>query len=393
LDISLANTPNIEINGIQTCIAGDDYTYATFPIDMARKYNKPINLTDMVDFPYGLYSGFDAIYKGCMASVQHGMDGLFAYCWYAKWPPAYNYYTHLTARENEILLTDTQNAIESLKNYQLNTKVAFLMPLMTFSLADENGRKGDNLDNFGLYHLVLDTGYMPDVITTYELEKGIIDSLSKYRVIFLPDCPVISPENNKTLIEYVQNGGTIISSGQLPEYDLAYKKLENGFSSKFKISKNGIELVGKGKVVNINDKIGRSYMGKVRRWREAGNTPQVYMRLDRSRKEKIRRDFVRNKFYERVKSTGFTPDVIIPSQKHSVHIATYKNEKTESDKVMFVNKGKRVKSLEVILSNRFSSRNKANAFVDFDKSYPVEINEGVLRLPPFTTSIILTFEK
>ena len=64
LDISLMNTPDIDVNGIQMCIAGNDYTWATHVIDMARKYGKPVRATDLVDFPYYLYSGFDAIYRG-----------------------------------------------------------------------------------------------------------------------------------------------------------------------------------------------------------------------------------------------------------------------------------------------------------------------------------------
>jgi hypothetical protein len=264
LDISMANTPDIEINGIQACIAGDDFTYATFPIDMARKYGKKIYLTDMVDFPYGLYSGFDTIYKGYIASVQHGMDGIFGYCWYANWPPSYNYYEHLTKPQMDVLISDTQKAIKQLDGFALATQTSFLMPLMSYSLADPNGRKGDNLDCFGLYHLVLDSGFMPDVLTTYELSKSTDDMLSKYKVVFLPDCPVLTQENSERLKIFIENGGIVVSSGSLPKYDLAYEKLSTPWVDEKKQGRFDLYAeyaFGQGKVVNFYEKVGRSYMG------------------------------------------------------------------------------------------------------------------------------------
>ena len=400
LDVSLANTPNIEINGIQACIAGEDFTYATFPVDMARKYDKPIYLTDMIDFPYGFYSGFDCIYKGYMAALQHGMDGVFGYCWYANWPPAYNYYTHLTATQLETLVSDTRKGIEYFKGYDLRTNVAFIEPLMTYSLADKDGRKGDNLDCAGLYHLMLDSGYMPDVVTVYEIEKLGASILDKYDCLFISDCPVLKEEVSVILKDFVHKGGTLVSSGALPQFDFKYNKLSNTIAKKdiplVKYTDNLKDIAsanvydyGKGKVVNFRHKIGRKYWGRVRRWREAGNTPQVYMRLDNSQEAVIKRDYLRNEFVKNIAESGFSLDTYIVNPSGDVHLACYYSD-VDDAKLFLVNRGSRQRETVIKLPSSLSVGKKINAVVDFDKNYDISLDkDNQIVIPSFNHSIII----
>ena len=169
LDISLANSPHIEINGVQTPIGGKDLTHATFLMDLARKYNKPITANDFVDFPNGLYSGFEPVYRGALATVKHGANGLYACLWYLPGCLPYSYSVTMSKPDRDRITADTKSAIEVLKGYHLQTKVAFIEPIMSYSLADEGGYKGDEIDSGGLYHLVLDLGLIPDVMTPYEI--------------------------------------------------------------------------------------------------------------------------------------------------------------------------------------------------------------------------------
>jgi hypothetical protein len=117
----------------------------------------------------------------------------------------------------------------------------------------------------------------------------------------------------------------------------------------------------------------------------------VYMRLDRSKKEEIRRDHERERFYQAVRNCGFIPSAIIPSQKDSVHIAVYKNAETDSIKIFMVNKTQRQKTVTLQLSENFSRYKKASVWIDFDKHYSVDVNQSSITVPAFGTSAIVSF--
>ncbi|RLE27840.1 MAG: hypothetical protein DRJ61_17040, partial [Acidobacteria bacterium] len=221
LDIDLANSPNVGTYGIQLALADRDFSYATSSIDVARKYGKPVYATDLIDFPDGLYSGFEPIYRASLATVQHGLDGIFYFAWSAPPIPQYEYRNHLSKTDLNRLISDTKTAIETVSKYKLHTKIAMLEPLMSYSLADEGGHKGDQLDSGGLYHLILDMGFIPDIITPYEISRQGSNLLKKYDLIFVSDCPVLDNKVNQLVIDYVKNGGVIIGSGRSPMKDLA----------------------------------------------------------------------------------------------------------------------------------------------------------------------------
>lgn len=132
-DISLVNTPDIDINGFQLAIAGDDYTYATFNIDLARKYGKEMWGTDLVDFPYGLFSGFNPIYRASLACVQRGLDGFFYYNWHGTYD--YSYSEHMTDAQIRRMVTSVKEGVETLEGYKLQTGVAQFLPIRLASMA------------------------------------------------------------------------------------------------------------------------------------------------------------------------------------------------------------------------------------------------------------------
>ncbi|AQQ71472.1 hypothetical protein SMSP2_01846 [Limihaloglobus sulfuriphilus] len=399
LDISLANSPAIDVNGIQLSFAGDDVTCTTCPIDIARKYGKDIYATDMVDFPYGLYSGFGPAYRAVMAGVQHGMDGMFCYSWFDPVVPDYNFST-FTDWQLDKFTQDVKTSVELLKGYTLETDAAFLLPVMSYSLADKGGYKSDWVDMAGAYHLVLDSGYLPDVFTPYELEKTGFELIRDYKVIFMPDCPVLGEKANNLLCQFVSSGGHIIGSGRVPRENLTYEKLEQLLINPDKSFENVISSLeqpysikaGNGRVTWINSMLGEKYMGPVRRWTEAGNTPPPLMRLDNSRDAKSLRRAIRLGLKKVVDETqpGFAAELI--SSKNTVHFACYQNP---SSQLLFLLNQHEGRTRDVKVASDYINENtKAEIWLDFDQKIAVESSEkGVIEIPSFSDVCIVTLKR
>lgn len=370
LDISLANSPAVEVNGIQLCIAGRDFTYASCPLDVARKYNKPMMATDLIDFPYGLYSGFEPIYRGTLACVQHGLDGLFAYCWYGT--PDYNYSANISRPDLDRLLRDTRTAIETFAGYELSTRVAMLMPVMSYSLADEGGYKGDSLESGGLYRLVLDLGLVPDVWTPYELEKHGPRSLDDYDLVVVPDCPVLPPAVYGQLLSFVRRGGTVLGTGRTPLRDLAGNPCASGLAAD-----------QSERVVWFGEKLGRAYWGRVHRWNEAGNTPPVAMEVPDPERSEPRRRAMRKRMMDAIQAAGVAFPARIDVAPGNVHLAAYRHpERPDEQRLFLIHTGEgRCRDATVLLDKPGV---EAEAWLDFDRRVPVAAGEdGRLALPDF----------
>lgn len=402
LDIDLANTPNVDIYGIQLATAGRDFTYATSSIDVARKYGKPVYATDLIDFPYGLYSGFEPIYRASLAVVQHGLGGVFYFAWTAPPMPDYEYRNHLAKIDLDRLVTDTKTAIEAVNQYKLRTKVAMLEPLMSFSLADEGGFKGDQLDSGGLYHLILDMGFIPDIITPYEISKQGSDLLNKYDVVFISDCPVLDNQVNQIVLDYVKGGGAVIGSGRPPMKDLAGLKLKDNLLAEYHPAKNmdaikaasnpTIQKLGEGKVYWMENRIGHAYWGETRRFGKHGDTVPLFVRTDYSAEAKSLRRYLRRTVSSLVDSTGFKSPARIDASDGTIHLAVYQKLENTSDFLLFlVNTGEgRSMSISVQLDPSVQA-NECVAWVDFDKKVPIRVDaKGILEVPDFTHSCVIT---
>jgi hypothetical protein len=408
LDISLANSPDISINGIQMCIADRDFSYASFLVDDARKYGKTIYCTDMVDFPYGMYSGFEPIYRGVLAAVQHGMGGMFCYCWYDPLVPSYDYSTGLSKTDQLRFITDVRTAIDALKDSRLQTRIAMLHPLMSYSLADDHGRKSDLLDSAGLYSLVLEEGIIPDIWTPYEISKRTSEFRGKYDLLFVPDCPVLDSQVNRVLLDFVKNGGTVIGSGMSPQIDLAGYPLENTLSPRPTGALSASEIIksvadaktstlGKGKVIWINEKLGRSYMGPARRWRVNGNTPPPFMRLDYSPDAQSLRRYLRRALNSMISQAGISLPARIDVSSGTINMGVYKpvNPAKSNDlKIFLLHTGYgRSESISLQMDPAIMAK-RGQAWIDFDRSVPVEIDSsGVLKVPDFAHSSIITLNE
>jgi hypothetical protein len=381
LDISLHNAPNLDVAGFQLCIAGDDFTWAASNVDMARKYAKPMWCTDLIDFPYGHVSGFIPIYRGSMACAQHGLDGFLWYGWTGY--PDYSFYRHLPRPELERLCNDARSAVEALDGFELVTNVAQLMPIQTYSLADRGGYKGDALDNGGLYHLLLDCGLLPEVFTPYELEHGHELSPDAYPLLFVSDCPVLKPEVNRALLDYVRAGGRIIGTGRSPQWDFAWAPLRETLST---LPEAGLA----GQVDWRPEKAGRAYWGEVRRHREHGNTPPVFVETDDPERTPMARRRARMDLLARIEALGAAPLVEVDLFEGVIHAAAHRDPRTGERIVFLLHTGPGRHTGAAVRLNLPGLPESCVAWTDFDKEIPVEFGpDGALTTPPFTHVCLL----
>jgi len=390
-DISLVNTPDIDINGFQLAIAGDDYTYATFNIDLARKYGTPMWGTDLVDFPYGLFSGFNPIYRASLACAQRGLSGFFYYNWHGTYD--YSYSEHLSDAENRRLISDVKEAVSGLEGHTLQTEVAQILPILAYSLADPDGYKGDMLDAGGLYRLVLDMGLTPDIWTPYEIEKLGSGRLSKYRVAFLSDCPVLPEEVNASLVAFVRGGGTLVGSGRPPAHDMRGQPLKELLvPPQAQAEEETIRRpLGAGKVVWQTQRIGRDYIGSVRRVRVYGNTPAVFVEQPDPRRTPTSQWLARRELDRLLDEAEVYRPVRIDLSHGTIHVASWQNDANGDWQLFLVNRsGGRVYDPVLRLDTDLFGR-EASVLVDMERTREISAEEdGVLKLPSFAHSAIVT---
>lgn len=421
LDISLANSPAIDINGIQVCIAGDDYTMTTTPVDMTRKYRKPIYLTDFVDFPYGLWSGFTATYRGVMTAIQHGANGTLSYAWADTVAGTdYQYSKQMSGPQLKKFVDDQLTAIKAVEGCEVHTDIAFILPVMPYSLADKSGYKSDLLDIGGWCHLLNDTGIIADFYTPYELANRNWD-LSGYKMVILPDCPVLPSEVNEILTEYVRQGGVVLGSGRVPSIDLRNRPLNprlmksssNFLADRFETNRIRGEQIdtaqkiveavenprltirGAGKVIWIDEKLGKAYWGQARRGRSYGNTPAVYLKPSYTPTAEVMRRGIREELRQTLAT--YTPDSLVQlkGDGEGASISLFTEAKSgEGKTVLFVvnhSKGRHL-PVTVQLSHRLAG-SKGTVLIDFDRTINVAVGrDGQLKLPDFSDTVIVTFQ-
>ncbi len=406
-DISLANSPAIDVNGIQMCIAGDDVTYATHLVDLARKYDKPIYATDLIDFPFGLYSGFEAIYRGTLAAVQHGMDGVFWYTWresvgdfhHIDYSLEYSYSVMLTQEEQTRLIRDTKKAIAAFDGYDLNTPIALIMPVMAQSIAMPTGYGGDLINRGGWYHLLLDAGYIPDVYTPYELEHHGAACLDDYDLVIVPDTYMLSRKAYAALEAVAARGGHILADGAPPAVDLQGEPLGDTMPDVSpKALRNMVRdlptIVEQAQADSWEGHLfGRAYWGPVRRWRVHGNTPPPFMQIEVDETTQRLRVELRRRVNERIGQYLGAEHFRLLTTDDRAHMAVWTNPEDPADVLLaFVHLGEGKAQQQRVQLPEGLTPDRVTAWIDFDREYEATIEDGVLTVPPFAHMCLVTLQ-
>ena len=306
------------------------------------------------------------------------MTQTFWYGW--KGVPDYSFSQRMTTVDRNRLVSDTRSAIEAVKGFKPYTNMALLMPIMSYSLADEGGCKGDMIDSGGLYHLLLDAGFTVDVWTPYEIEYTAGNPLEKYDALFLSDCPVLPRAVYEKLTAFVDAGGALISSGRLPEKDL------RGMSFNEK-------LAGKEHVVSFEEPIGRHYWGKLKRAQVYGNTPPVLVEMPDPERTPELRSRLRQRVIDAVAQLAVSRSVAFAEDTGAVHVVPFRDESTGATLLFLVHKGEQVSSCRFYGLDATLPTTAAEAWCDYDSRHPcTPLEDNILRTPDFAHACIITLK-
>lgn len=317
-DIFLSSAPDVDVNGLQLCSGKGDFHYATVVLDLARKYGKPMVATDLQDFTHGVYVGFNSLNRTSLACIAHGMSGAYYYNWYGT--PDYSWFRSWPPEDTARMIGNASRLITFLEGSTLETSTGFLLPIQPYCEADPGGQKADMLDAMGWYKLIVQTGQCPDVFTPYELMRPGTDTLSRHRILFVPDCPILPATAADRLWKYVESGGQIVFGGRPPCVDETSMPLPRPFlppgvkpaedtqdrvvravvadvSASLTALPVGTQLAGQavlldsggiwpgvverphgsGRITWTGGMDGRGYLGPVKRYSVAGNTPPLFL--------------------------------------------------------------------------------------------------------------------
>ncbi|MBN1900043.1 beta-galactosidase [Candidatus Sumerlaeota bacterium] len=397
-DIFLSNAPDVDVNGIQLCAANGDFHYATIVLDLARKYNKPMVATDLQDFTHGVYAGFNKLNRLGLACIAHGMDGMYYYDWLGT--KDYDWYENWEMEDTRRMIENSEKAIRFLEGFEPQNDAAYIIPILPYCEADPGGRKNDMLDSMGFYKIVCKLGFCPDVYTLYELTTHKDLNLQKYKAIFIPDCFYINPEALEALTDYVQSGGNLVMSGRAPRYDETGRELkERLISPDIEASDQDYLRIGKGKgkILFTAKPAGREFLGPVRRYRVAGNTPPLFQRerdndsLTSGESETI------NLMRDIVKNLDMKPTLYLEPFNPYMEYAVYK--KGNQYRAMLINTSSgSQRGVSIICTGRALSK-EAEVLADFESAQTVlyeSQREGKkFLLPPFTDccTVIVRFKE
>lgn len=188
---------SLDILGMQLPGAeGDPYRIAC-GMDLARKYRKPLCNIDLIDFNGGGLVAMDKVKQMLHTSVMHGADHIM-FCNYEGYDEN-AYRPYYTPEEIRSLLEETRIALEAVKGFKPEARVAILDPYVTPFPGLEDDASADPKSFMGWYKLLEDRQIETDILTFGELDCV---SLGDYDALILPQAPRIPDEAFDVLSRY-----------------------------------------------------------------------------------------------------------------------------------------------------------------------------------------------
>jgi len=159
---SVAKMKNMDYLGMQLPSHGGDFHPITCPIDIARRYDKPLYVMDLLDWTAGPEIGFDKMMRVAHATLQHGANGFLTYCWFAPGGD-YKFFTKWTFEELRKFNVDSRIARKFTQGKKINPDMLLIMPLLETTWTDPNGIKNDPDDFVGWYKMLIQSQHYFDV--------------------------------------------------------------------------------------------------------------------------------------------------------------------------------------------------------------------------------------
>ena len=374
---NVAKMKNMDYLGMQLPSHRGDYHPITSPLDIARRYDKPLYVMDLLDWTAGPEIGFDKMMRVAHGTLQHGANGFLTYCWFAPGGD-YKFFTNWKFEELRRFNIDSRIARKMTQGKKINPQMLMIMPMLQTTYSDPDGIKNDPEDFVGWYKMLIQNQHYFDVALFEDLMEKDIDAkyLSKYEVIVIPDCAYINENIVKKLNEYLKAGGNIVSSARFAVYDEygSPAPMTPKYASGLKDTGNKIIKYGKGKFVHVGstsfydeDKkrtitggIGKAYLEKVRRYNLRWTTPPLFHVMDwdyknenRTKLRKTVESALKEADYKKrinfVEDNPYVETVLFEGKDEDLIYFVFHSKEEKSDAVTVVfHSDKNIKSMEAV---------------------------------------------
>ena len=371
IDVTAVRAQALDIFGMQLCSARGDFHYATSTIDVARKYGKPMWATDLIDFTHGTYVGFETLDQLTQGCIQHGLDGVFWYCWFGT--PDYNYYTGLPDEKVRELVHNAEDSIRELQGSAPVVRVALVNPIIPYWLGDPDGMKNDAFDAYGWQKLLGEMGLAVDLWTPYELEHASTDALAKYRAVVLPDAAFMPGAAIEKIRRFAADGGGLVCSGRMPIWDSHGSPLLDVLPA---------DASG---ALRFDGAVGRAYLGTLKRFRVAGNTPPLFIEVDDRDKARANGRATQARVRAYFQSRGIP--LVLGPEEHRVEVSVHEKA---GETTLFLLRGETQPApLTGVRVELAASR--AEVKVDHGPWRPALIHDGYTTVPEFRNICLVRY--
>ncbi|MBM3496296.1 MAG: hypothetical protein FJX72_18535, partial [Armatimonadetes bacterium] len=255
LDEVCARARDITEIGMQLPAARGDAFRIAVGLDIARKYRKPMSVLDLLDFTDGVKAGRAVHDRATHTAIQHGASSLYYCCWNG----AKDFSFHPDWPEDELraMLTDARRTLDLVEGMTVVADGAIVLPIMPGVPGTEDARSRSATSFMGWYKLLERLHRTVDVITLWEIERGL--DLSRYRWVVLPDCEIALKGAASRLNGFARSRRLILG-GTAPSRDEHGKAIAHTWPG----------------AVRTRD-FGGEYAGKLTRDAAAGDTPPMVM--------------------------------------------------------------------------------------------------------------------
>jgi len=252
-----------------------------------------------------------------------------------------------------------------------------------------DGRNGDMLDSGGLYRMLLDGGFTPDIWTPYELTRQGEGALDAYDVVFVSDCPALPESAYAVLAAYIEQGGEVLGSGQAPTRNLAAEPLDGPFTRLAVSSANPLSAThGAGRITWFSTPLGRAYWGKVTPTRVHGNTPAVLMEVPGGAPDAYTRQRLRTQWLDQVAHLDRPARLVAPTG--DVHLAVHRHRESNRRIAFLVHKGAGRAVAATVAIAQGHAEPDVEVWLDFDRRVTLPVNDaGEVTLPSFAHSALI----
>jgi hypothetical protein len=249
---------NLDIIALQIVGADGDAYRIDSTLDVMRKYNKPLWISDLVDFTSGVHIGPDANRALFHHAIQHGATGFFPFGWYQSQIMDYSYAAEFSIEEMKRMFDEVKITSKELVGMKPTVEGALVLPYMPATHADTNGAPNDFRSFMGWYKILQRMGVAVDVLTLRDLAENPAET-KRYPFILVPDSSRIPMQALEALKNYQKQGGKLLLAGNFAKTD-----------------EKGREIPPSSELVPTHD-FGLDFTGKVIRDTHAGNTPSLFI--------------------------------------------------------------------------------------------------------------------